>query len=1216
MKTLLRLTMMTAFILCSITTKAQSDEKLLVHYDFKNVSGTSVPDASGNGATARLVNNAKVEEMGSYNILNLGNSNGYLNMTSAAGKQLILTDTYSISTYYFVEENASLEGNGYFLWAFSTSSSVTDVAGKYSAYRLNAQRVATSTGGYTNEVGIETGVASAKGIWKHVAYVQHGSNASLYIDGVLIGSVTNMPTNSTVYGTTAPTLCWLGRAPFTADNYLRNTKIADFRIYSNALTDAEVSALAGKRKDLTYQYEHGSSGDKTQLLAAIADAETFLASASISDYMIGAVEDFRDQLVLAQQCADAEMSSQAFINTRLQALKTARQTLEAYKGLEFDISNLTDAYDTERGFRHPGGLHTDADFERIKAQLAAGNTKVTQAWNLLLSSEYSRSDIATWPTETIWRSGSGDNYLNAARGAHMAYQNALRWKIGGTKPNADGAVRILMAWVDGAKYVSGNTNLSLASGLYGYEFAQAAELMRDYSGWKREDFKRFQDWIKRVWYPVCIDFLRRRHGTWENGANPGAGGPRPGHYWSNWGLCNALAVMSFGILCDDVHMYNQGLSYYKYDQVGNWVDVTSGQVNNIGLTEYLGNLVPAWRDDARGPYGKLGQMQESGRDQGHTTMALGLAVDICQTAWSQGDDLYSYMNNRLAAGIEGVAAYNYGNVNNVPWTNYGYADCRTAWHNLWLQTGPNEGSRGQVRGYWARIVGHYEGVKGVKMKYSEIALNNMGIDGGGAGGSSGAYDHLGWSVLTSTHNGMATDATKPTLLTPKMTVNGKVVYHNELGGLTNTYLPNTNTGVVPGTIITLSPMLPTGTTDTGNWKWNTGETTKDITIAANKSYVYRATYTNENGVESEQVFSIYVQGDCSPFGMNGWAQVDGKNVDDIENIEVFYGNDVVMGINGEGGYGGIQWDNGTTDATRTIRAIRDREVYGAYITQGGRRQAVKFNIHVITIRPRIIHNGMELIDSTTVIVKKGDNVSISPMVASSFSGTKYEWSNGETTSSLTFENIEESQIVTLNFSSNEGSYTQDYKILVVDEENGYDLVDGDYLIMYVPTGEIFTYSDGEYSWSAPQESGDGNFIDGQVWTTIKSTDTKPYKYKFYMKSEDKYLSSLGRLSASGSTFYIYNAIGTDLCVPKGTSNLTGGYWDVTSDGNLSTTKQKTLIGFPFRFIPVSEAITDISSLETDIDESGAWYTLTGVRIEGKPQIPGIYIHNGKKVIMR
>lgn len=46
------------------------------------------------------------------------------------------------------------------------------------------------------------------------------------------------------------------------------------------------------------------------------------------------------------------------------------------------IAQVAD-YDTNRGFIHPGGLHTQADFDRVRRQLAEGNEKVTaamQAW--------------------------------------------------------------------------------------------------------------------------------------------------------------------------------------------------------------------------------------------------------------------------------------------------------------------------------------------------------------------------------------------------------------------------------------------------------------------------------------------------------------------------------------------------------------------------------------------------------------------------------------------------------------------------------------------------------------------------------------------------------------------------------------------------------------------------------------------------------------------
>ena len=65
-------------------------------------------------------------------------------------------------------------------------------------------------------------------------------------------------------------------------------------------------------------------------------------------------------------------------------------------------------------------------------------------------------------------------------------------------------------------------------------------------------------------------------------------------------------------------------------------------------------------------------------------------------------------------------------------------------------TGPALGA--QMRPYWGTVIGIYEGVKGVKMPFSEVSYENMGIDEGGQGGTSGGYDHLGYSVLMNTRD--------------------------------------------------------------------------------------------------------------------------------------------------------------------------------------------------------------------------------------------------------------------------------------------------------------------------------------------------------------------------------------------------------------------------------------------------------------------------------
>ena len=389
----------------------------------------------------------------------------------------------------------------------------------------------------------------------------------------------------------------------------------------------------------------------------------------------------------------------------------------------FYFSQFLLSQTTDHGFIHPGGLHTQADFDRVKEQIADKNQTVVKAWNKLKAAEYAQSGVQTYPVETIVRGGgSGENYINAARGATMAYQNALRWKIGGTSANAKAAIRILMAWCNTTTTISGNSDQCLAVGLYGYQFAQAAELMRDYEGWSSEDFEKFQQWMLTLWYPKAIQFLRQRNGTWEN---TGKWWRAPGHYWSNWGLCNVLCVMSIGILCDNLQIYNEAISFIKYDQVGNYTDpptlhditghdgISGKAIWNDGLTEFWGNLIVTTSESEleTGAYGELGQMNESGRDTGHSAMALGLAVDIAKVAWNQGDDLFAYMNHRLAAGIEYVAAQTQS-IQGLPWTNYHYgtnglyySDGRT-----WVMTGPALGA--QMRPYWGTVIGLYERSEG------------------------------------------------------------------------------------------------------------------------------------------------------------------------------------------------------------------------------------------------------------------------------------------------------------------------------------------------------------------------------------------------------------------------------------------------------------------------------------------------------------------------
>lgn len=1165
-----------------------AQDHLVLHFDFSSVNGTSVQDAAESGIAAKLMNDAKVEEMGKYRVLNLATAGGYLDMTSKAGKVVQGLKDYSVSVYYRIAPAVSISGNGYFLWSFSNSEANTATASPYSGYRVNAQRFATSTGGWQNETGIEVGRASATGRWMHVLYRQSSRKGELYVNGALVGTATNVPEYATIF-TTAPAYNWIGRPPFSGDVYLTNTLVADFRVYNICIDDDELRALADRVEDLEYAFNYGTPGDPTALQLQVKDVEEGLTTLDGS-YPQGAIDNVRDALCVAKTMLAAGKASQTLIDGALAALQKEWANLLSKRGFEmWQVSHYDSSED--HGFVHPGALHTQADFDRVKRQIAEGNKQVLAGLAVLKANEYSGSGIATWPVETIVRGGSsGQNYINAARGAAMAYQNALRWKIEGTEDNAKAAVRILMAWANGCKYVSGDTNLSLAAGIYGYEFANAAELMRDYEGWSREDFQVFKEWMLRVWYPASIDFLRRRHDTWSNGG--GQGGIRPGHYWSNWGLCNTLFLVSLGVLCDDVHIYNQGLSFYKHDQVGEdgwafikgrygyiWDAYLRDEVRvNTGLNEYIDNLVPIVHDDARGPYGKLGQMQESGRDQGHACMALGLAVDIAQVGWNQGDDLWAYHDNRLAAGIEHVAAFNFGGVTDLPWTEYRYADRGTAWHGTWNQTGIAGGS-GEARPYWDRIVGHYEGEKGVTMKYSEMAAKALrgtaGSDGGGHnyGENSGGYDHLGFTTLMCTHDKLD-PAMAPYVLEPCMEYNGQTLHQAELGGLRNRWWAEDLTDIPAGSMVTLRPQLPKGADENGTWEWNSGETTKDITVAVDRSFLYRVTYTDSRGVKSRQVYSISVAGDCNPsVDIFNETTYNGVIKSDT-TVTAMYGESVLLYINGSGGYGYYRWDTGETgQSVITVSNLTaDRVVTGQYMNQGGNVQERRFHIHVKDAKPLYSVNGGEEQEGTTVVVEAGSNVKLTLVIPSTLGGGDFVWMDqlGDTldwsSPTVSVDNVTSSAAYTVVYS---GGQTWTFNIYV--KEAADRLVEvGNYLIHHRATDTYLTNNGEAVSF----EKANGQL--NQVWCIDRSA--KLARYNLISMADSMLMKTDGGLfRVKTRPHRIAFAAGTDYCAFYNAKNQ---YWYLDEDRRLVLCEKTVLDDFPFEIIPVN-------AVRGDIDNDGA-----------------------------
>jgi hypothetical protein len=363
------------------------------------------------------------------------------------------------------------------------------------------------------------------------------------------------------------------------------------------------------------------------------------------------------------------------------------------------------------GIVHPGMLHTEADFTRMRTKVTAATQPWKGSWDLLVASANSQNTWGPRAVVTINRGTSPDNSALLYNDAAAAYQNALRWKISGDTSFADNAVRILNAWGYTLTGITGNADRFLAAGLYGYEMANAAEIMRTYPGWAAADFAQFKTMMLNVFYPMNHDFLVN-----HNSANPQ-------NYWANWDLCNMCTILAIGILCDDQAKIDEAVNYFK---TGN------GQGS-------ITHAVPILHSPM------LGQWQESGRDQEHTEMGVGLMATFCEMAWNQGIDLYGYNNKRFLAGAEYVARYN--NMRDVPFAFYSWLSGASGPMNT--ATAVSGASRGATRNIWDMIFGHYGQRMGLYVPEVEEKANASRPDGGPQYGDHGSkFDHLGFTTLT------------------------------------------------------------------------------------------------------------------------------------------------------------------------------------------------------------------------------------------------------------------------------------------------------------------------------------------------------------------------------------------------------------------------------------------------------------------------------------
>jgi hypothetical protein len=267
-----------------------------------------------------------------------------------------------------------------------------------------------------------------------------------------------------------------------------------------------------------------------------------------------------------------------------------------------------------QGFQHPGIDQSAKDLAEMKRFVAEGREPYKAAYHRM--KESADKEFPVRPHTHVLRGPyakpniGGEDLMNGAR---MAYDCALMWYLTGERRYADKSIGIINAWSPLIWDFDYN-DAKLLAGLTGYLFCNAAEILRyTDAGWKPASIEAFSHMLMTVYYPLLRQYFPTANGNW-NGA-----------------IIHSL--LAIGIFTDDRKIFSNAVDNFLHAPV------------NGSIFKYI--------------YPN-GQCQESPRDQGHVQLGLDEFSGAARIAYTQGVDLFSIGDDRIALGFEYTARFLFG----------------------------------------------------------------------------------------------------------------------------------------------------------------------------------------------------------------------------------------------------------------------------------------------------------------------------------------------------------------------------------------------------------------------------------------------------------------------------------------------------------------------------------------------------------------------------
>ena len=360
-------------------------------------------------------------------------------------------------------------------------------------------------------------------------------------------------------------------------------------------------------------------------------------------------------------------------------------------------------------FSHPGVVFNTADIERWRDIVNTQHQPQYDGFKVLAEDKLSSHSYSlNGPYEFIY-AGENDglpNILtNVANDFGAACQNAIMFAATQQPSYADKAMEIIRGYSKMTKPAfsagaSGQLDHVLLVGNVCVKLVYAIELMHNLenSGMTEDDFVNASEMVKRCFVPVLENYFNITE-------------PKKMAI-GNFGAAAMNCYISIGILLDKPEMFRLAVERY--------------------LTGYDNGSIRYYID------AETGQCQETGRDQTHSQLGLGMLSMVCENAWKQGTDLYGVLDNRLLNGYEYTARYNLGY--DVPFKVMLELTGKYHWEypdqvdKEELLTGKRtEGRRGKFSPVYERVYNHYVIRKGLSMPYvKEVIESKARPEGNGA----------------------------------------------------------------------------------------------------------------------------------------------------------------------------------------------------------------------------------------------------------------------------------------------------------------------------------------------------------------------------------------------------------------------------------------------------------------------------------------------------